>query len=121
MGPGSRESHVIGGLLEQEEIGSTFLQELRTSLNTRPLPCLTASPLPSSSPPRPLPQDLAGVQKLQKRLALLEADVAAHREQIDALSTQARQFVEAGHFDSEAISERQQALEGRYQGLKVRR
>ena len=68
-----------------------------------------------------LPQDLAGVQKLQKRLALLEADVLVHQEQIDSLSSQAQQFIKAGHFDSEAISERQQALEGRYQGLKVGR
>ena len=62
---------------------------------------------------------MAGVQKLQKRLNLLEMDITVHREQISVLSDQAKQFVSAGHFDAAAIQERQEMMEARYQGLQV--
>ena len=58
------------------------------------------------------------MQKLQKKLALLEADISVHREQIDSLSSQARGFKEAGHFDAAAICTRETALVQRYEGLK---
>lgn len=60
------------------------------------------------------------MQKLQKRLGLLEMDISLHQEQIHSLSQQAQQFVKAGHFDSETIRERQEALVARYKGLQVR-
>lgn len=60
------------------------------------------------------------MQKLQKRLILLENDIASHQEQIDALSAQAQGFVEAGHFDSEEIHKRQETLVAQYEGLQVR-
>ena len=65
-------------------------------------------------------QDLAGVQKLQKRLGRLEMDISVHQEQIDSLSAQAQGFQDAGHFDSEAIRETQEAFVARYEGLQVR-
>lgn len=58
------------------------------------------------------------MQKLQKKLAQLETDISVHREQIDALSSQARGFEEMGHFDAASILERQKALVGRYEGLQ---
>lgn len=64
-------------------------------------------------------QDLAGVKKLQKKLALLETDIAVHSEQIDSLTTQARKFVHSGHFDADGIQEKQQALVERYEKLQV--
>lgn len=64
-------------------------------------------------------QDLAGVKKLQKKLALLETDIAVHSEQIDSLITQARQFVQGGHFDADGIQEKHEALVERYEKLQV--
>ena len=63
-------------------------------------------------------QDLAGVQKLQKKLAQLETDVSVHCEQIDSLTSQAKGFEESGHFDAESIVQRQQELVERYEGLQ---
>lgn len=48
-------------------------------------------------------QDLTSVQNLQKKHALLEADVSSHAERIDALRAQAEQFIEKGHFDADNI------------------
>lgn len=48
-------------------------------------------------------QDLTSVQNLQKKHALLEADVSSHAERIDALRSQAEQFIERGHFDADNI------------------
>lgn len=43
------------------------------------------------------------MQNLQKKHALLEADVSSHAERIDAIRTQAEQFIERGHFDADNI------------------
>lgn len=48
-------------------------------------------------------QDLTSVQNLQKKHALLEADVSSHAERIEALREQAEQFIEKGHFDADNI------------------
>lgn len=64
-------------------------------------------------------QDLAGVKKLQKKLALLETDIGVHSEQIESLISQARKFVHSGHFDAEGIQEKQRALVERYEKLQV--
>uniref|UniRef100_A0A8C9TFL8 Spectrin alpha, non-erythrocytic 1 n=1 Tax=Scleropages formosus TaxID=113540 RepID=A0A8C9TFL8_SCLFO len=63
-------------------------------------------------------KDLTGVQNLQKKHALLEADVWAHQDRIDGITIQARQFQEAGHFDTDNICRKQEALSTRYEALK---
>uniref|UniRef100_A0A8C3INK2 Spectrin alpha chain, non-erythrocytic 1 n=1 Tax=Chrysemys picta bellii TaxID=8478 RepID=A0A8C3INK2_CHRPI len=63
-------------------------------------------------------KDLTNVQNLQKKHALLEADVAAHQDRIDGITIQARQFQDAGHFDADNIKKKQEALVARYEALK---
>uniref|UniRef100_A0A7M4E180 Spectrin alpha chain, non-erythrocytic 1 n=1 Tax=Crocodylus porosus TaxID=8502 RepID=A0A7M4E180_CROPO len=63
-------------------------------------------------------KDLTNVQNLQKKHALLEADVTAHQDRIDGITIQARQFQEAGHFDADNIKKKQEALVARYEALK---
>ncbi|KAG8554928.1 hypothetical protein GDO81_003933 [Engystomops pustulosus] len=63
-------------------------------------------------------KDLTNVQNLQKKHALLEADVAAHQDRIDGITIQARQFQDAGHFDADNIKKKQEALVARYDALK---
>lgn len=46
---------------------------------------------------------MTSVQNLQKKHALLEADVGSHAERIDAIRNQAEQFIEKGHFDADNI------------------
>lgn len=62
--------------------------------------------------------DLTSVQNLQKKHALLEADVAAHQDRIEGIAVQAAQFVESGHFDSENIQAKQTQLLDRYKALQ---
>ncbi|XP_037121664.1 spectrin alpha chain, non-erythrocytic 1 isoform X4 [Syngnathus acus] len=63
-------------------------------------------------------KDLTSVQNLQKKHALLEADVTAHQDRIDGIIIQARQFQEAGHFDADNIQKKQDAVGIRYQSLR---
>ncbi|KAK2499565.1 hypothetical protein MC885_005835 [Smutsia gigantea] len=63
-------------------------------------------------------RDLTNVQNLQKKHAMLEADVAAHQDRIDGITIQARQFQDAGHFDTENIKKKQEALVACYEALK---
>ncbi|KAL7376331.1 hypothetical protein ABVT39_005765 [Epinephelus coioides] len=63
-------------------------------------------------------KDLTSVQNLQKKHALLEADVAAHQDRIDGITIQARQFQDAGHFDADNIRKKQEALVVRYDALR---
>nr|XP_032800960.1 spectrin alpha chain, non-erythrocytic 1 isoform X8 [Petromyzon marinus] len=65
-----------------------------------------------------LGKDLTSVHNLQRKHALLEADVAAHQDRIDGVSIQAKQFQEAGHFDADAIRTKQEDLVGRYEALR---
>ena len=58
------------------------------------------------------------MQKLQKKLALLETDISVHHEQIDSLTAQAEAFEESGHFDAVSIVTRQEELVERYEGLQ---
>ncbi|CAH0722167.1 unnamed protein product, partial [Brenthis ino] len=62
-------------------------------------------------------KDLTSVQNLQKKHALLEADVSSHAERIDALRAQAEQFIEKGHFDADNIKAKRDALVARYSAL----
>lgn len=48
-------------------------------------------------------QDLTSVQNLQKKHALLEADVGSHQERIEGVQIAAEQFAEKGHFDADSI------------------
>ncbi|KAL4609564.1 spectrin alpha chain, non-erythrocytic 1-like isoform X10 [Arapaima gigas] len=63
-------------------------------------------------------KDLTSVQNLQKKHALLETDVGAHQDRIDGITIQTRQFQEAGHFDTDNICRKQEALSARYEALK---
>lgn len=63
-------------------------------------------------------KDLTSVQNLQKKHALLEADVSSHAERIDAIRTQAEQFIERGHFDADNIKTKRDGLVGRYTALE---
>jgi len=63
-------------------------------------------------------KDLTSVQNLQKKHALLEADVAARQDRIDGITQAADQFVDAGHFDADNIKQKQQQLMDRYQALQ---
>ncbi|XP_063373302.1 spectrin alpha chain [Cydia amplana] len=62
-------------------------------------------------------KDLTSVQNLQKKHALLEADVGSHAERIDAIRTQAEQFIEKGHFDADNIKAKRDGLVARYTAL----
>ncbi|XP_026468326.1 LOW QUALITY PROTEIN: spectrin alpha chain-like, partial [Ctenocephalides felis] len=62
-------------------------------------------------------KDLTSVQNLQKKHALLEADVGAHNDRIDGIKLSAGQFVEGGHFDADNIRAKEVALAERYQAL----
>ncbi|XP_041973840.1 spectrin alpha chain isoform X4 [Aricia agestis] len=62
-------------------------------------------------------KDLTSVQNLQKKHALLEADVSSHAERIDALRAQAETFVAKGHFDADNIQAKRDSLVARYAAL----
>lgn len=61
---------------------------------------------------------MTSVQNLQKKHALLEADVTSHSDRIDSISQAAEQFVESGHFDADNIRAKQEQLQGRYSALQ---
>ncbi|XP_075227894.1 alpha spectrin isoform X2 [Lycorma delicatula] len=63
-------------------------------------------------------KDLTSVQNLQKKHALLEADVGSHQDRIEGIRVAAQQFVERGHFDAENIKSKQDALTERYAALQ---
>lgn len=64
-------------------------------------------------------KDLTSVQNLQKKHALLEADVGSHQDRIEGIGAQASQFVEHGHFDAENIAQKSKALLDRYTALQT--
>ncbi|KAK9511532.1 hypothetical protein O3M35_000170 [Rhynocoris fuscipes] len=63
-------------------------------------------------------KDLTSVQNLQKKHALLEADVGAHQDRIEGIRVAAAQFVERGHFDAENIKAKQESVTERYAALQ---
>lgn len=63
-------------------------------------------------------KDLTSVQNLQKKHALLEADVGSHADRIDGITQAAEQFVSSGHFDADNIKAKQEQLQGRYSALQ---
>ncbi|XP_044259626.1 spectrin alpha chain isoform X4 [Tribolium madens] len=64
-------------------------------------------------------KDLTSVQNLQKKHALLEADVASHQDRIEGITAAANQFVERGHFDADNIAHKQKVLTDRYTALQT--
>nr|CAD7403707.1 unnamed protein product [Timema cristinae] len=63
-------------------------------------------------------KDLTSVQNLQKKHALLEADVASHQDRIEGIKLASAQFVERGHFDADNIRSKEVALTDRYTALQ---
>nr|CAD7598155.1 unnamed protein product [Timema genevievae] len=63
-------------------------------------------------------KDLTSVQNLQKKHALLEADVASHQDRIEGIKLASAQFVERGHFDADNIKSKEAALTDRYTALQ---
>lgn len=64
-------------------------------------------------------KDLTSVQNLQKKHALLEADVASHQDRIESITSAATQFVERGHFDADNIAHKHRILSERYSALQT--
>ncbi|KAL1139006.1 hypothetical protein AAG570_009067 [Ranatra chinensis] len=63
-------------------------------------------------------KDLTSVQNLQKKHALLEADVGSHQDRIEGIRIASQQFVERGHFDADNIKSKQDAVTERYAALQ---
>lgn len=64
-------------------------------------------------------KDLTSVQNLQKKHAMIEADVIARAEKIEVVNAQADLFAEADHFDAPSIKEKKEVLNSRYQQLQA--
>lgn len=64
-------------------------------------------------------KDLTSVQNLQKKHALLEADVASHQDRIESIKVAANKFVEGGHFDADNIRNKENSLSTRYEALSA--
>merc|ERR1712020_622761 len=62
-------------------------------------------------------KDLTSVQNLQKKHALIEANIGSHQDRVDGVKIAADQFIQSGHFDSENIKSKENSLSGRYAGL----
>ena len=52
-------------------------------------------------------KDLTSVQNLQKKHALLEADVSSHQDRIDGIKSAVQQFIDSAHFDVDSILTKQ--------------
>ncbi|XP_051167041.1 spectrin alpha chain [Leptopilina boulardi] len=63
-------------------------------------------------------KDLTSVQNLQKKHALLEADVGSHSDRIEAINQAAENFITSGHFDADNIKTKQDQLQNRYSALQ---
>lgn len=63
-------------------------------------------------------KDLTSVQNLQKKHALLEADVGSHSDRIEAINQAAENFISSGHFDADNIKTKQDQLQNRYSALQ---
>lgn len=63
-------------------------------------------------------KDLTSVQNLQKKHALLDADVTSHQDRVDGVRIASDQFVMAGHFDGDNIVAKKTILLDRYNALK---
>merc|ERR1719412_1598101 len=62
-------------------------------------------------------KDLTSVQNLQKKHALMEANIASHQDRVDGVKIASDQFLQSGHFDSENIKAKEASLSQRYSGL----
>jgi spectrin beta len=59
-------------------------------------------------------KDLISVNILIKKHALIESDIQAHQDQVDAIMAQVRAFREAGHFQIDQIEDRGRELVAKY-------
>ena len=48
--------------------------------------------------------DLTSVQNLQKKHALLEANIVSYQDRVDGVKISADQFAQSGHFDRDSIA-----------------
>ena len=64
-----------------------------------------------------LGRDLLTVQNLIKKLHDIESDILARRERIEGVKQSAMQFEKDGHFDTNNLVQKQQALVTRYESL----
>jgi len=64
-------------------------------------------------------KDLATVQNLSKKHALLEADVRAHDDRIADLNEQADSFIESGLWDVEGIKDKKHSINERYERVQT--
>lgn len=63
-------------------------------------------------------KDLTSVQNLQKKHALLEADIVAHQDRMNNINQQADDFLANDHFNAEAIDEKRKNVAERYEELQ---
>ncbi|XP_076454932.1 LOW QUALITY PROTEIN: spectrin alpha chain-like [Babylonia areolata] len=63
--------------------------------------------------------DMTSVQNMQKKHGLLEADVVAHQDRMEALNSQASQFASVDHFDKDNIGRKAVEVKERYEKLKA--
>ena len=59
------------------------------------------------------------MQNLIKKHSLLEGDIAAHTEALNAITEQADAFVSDEHFHADCIKEKQQQLSMKFSELEV--
>merc|ERR1719412_1281322 len=62
-------------------------------------------------------KDLTSVQNLQKKHALIEANIGSHQDRVDGVKIAADQFIQSGHFDAENIKSKYEGLSARYSNL----
>ena len=63
-------------------------------------------------------KDLATVQNLVKKHQLLDADVKAHEDRVRDLNDQANSFIDSGVLDTDAIREKKQSINERYERVQ---
>ncbi|XP_014210997.1 spectrin alpha chain isoform X2 [Copidosoma floridanum] len=63
-------------------------------------------------------KDLASVQNLMKKQQLVEADIGAHEERIRDMNSQADSLIESGQFEAQAIQEKRQSINERYERVR---
>ncbi|XP_076436788.1 spectrin alpha chain-like isoform X4 [Babylonia areolata] len=64
-------------------------------------------------------KDLTSVQNMQKKHGLLEADVVAHQDRMEALNSQATLFASGDHFDKDTIGRKAVEVRERYEKLRA--
>jgi len=63
-------------------------------------------------------KDLTSVQNLQKKHALLDADITSRQDRMNSINQQADDFVANDHFNADAIDRKRNSVAERYEALK---